>query len=275
MTDNTPKVEITCRSVVAGSTSECLDRLLSLVKDELQLSRDQVVSISIHDTRVRHGDLEAVIFYRTYSIQKNSEPLADSLSYQLIERDEDTDWEVILSELLQNASSQQEVTPLSIAATFRNVGDEKIACLFSAAGSNRKLCEKRFSAKASWTELLMDAEGFLNMYIMPQDFHSIVLFEEEHPLEERERADGTRNLIVYHYCETLTPIVEKKPDLDSKIYILTRFEVNEKESWNSLYSTVLDNVAASEQIVGHYIATATSSDTLNTGYHLAVWVKID
>jgi len=41
---------------------------------------DQIVSVSIHDSKTHHGDLEAVIFYRSQSLVANSEP-CDSLMY--------------------------------------------------------------------------------------------------------------------------------------------------------------------------------------------------
>jgi hypothetical protein len=41
---------------------------------------DQIVSISIHDSKTHHGDLEAVIFYRSQSLAANSEP-CDLIDY--------------------------------------------------------------------------------------------------------------------------------------------------------------------------------------------------
>ena len=60
---------------------------------------DQIVSVSIHDSKTHHGDLEAVIFYRSQSLVANSEP-CDTLMYQLFERDEDTDWDIVLEDVL-------------------------------------------------------------------------------------------------------------------------------------------------------------------------------
>jgi len=88
------------------------------------------VSISIHDSKVHHGDLEAVVFYRTSSTSNNSEPM-ESLTHQLIERDEDVEWQVgsgnIFDEVLLNANREGKKT-VSIGSTFRNVGEEKISC---------------------------------------------------------------------------------------------------------------------------------------------------
>ena len=52
-------------SVKSGSTAKCMEAMVRLIKDELKLMQDQIVSISIHDTKVHHGDIEAVLFYRT------------------------------------------------------------------------------------------------------------------------------------------------------------------------------------------------------------------
>ena len=97
---------------------------------ELHLKKDQVVSLSIHDTRVKHGDLEAVLFYKTESSLPDSEPIEDSLDYTLIEKDEDTEWNEIMGEINQEANQNGRVS-IGIGATFRNVGEEKIACVFN------------------------------------------------------------------------------------------------------------------------------------------------
>ena len=55
-------------------------KFMQILKDELQLMADQIVSISIHDSAVHDGDLEAVVFYRTESAVDNSEPI-ESLNY--------------------------------------------------------------------------------------------------------------------------------------------------------------------------------------------------
>lgn len=87
MSDN--RVEF--RSVKHGSTAKCMEAMVRLIKDELKLMQDQIVSISVHDTKVHHGDIECVLFYRTQSTVDNSEP-TESLNYHLIVRDEDTEW---------------------------------------------------------------------------------------------------------------------------------------------------------------------------------------
>ena len=56
---------ITYKSVKSGSSKKCMDSLINLIKDDLKLMSDQIVSISIHDSKISHGDLEAVVFYRT------------------------------------------------------------------------------------------------------------------------------------------------------------------------------------------------------------------
>jgi len=102
------------------------------IKSELGLFKDQIVSISIHDSRVHHGDLEAVVFYREKSIVANSEP-TESINFNVVERDEDIVWGDILNEVLMNVNGKSQQT-IGISSTFRAVGDEKIACSFSVSG---------------------------------------------------------------------------------------------------------------------------------------------
>jgi len=66
--------KVAYKSIKHGSTSKCMQAMVTAIKDELKLMQDQIVSISIHDTKVHHGDLEAVLFYRTQSTVDNSEP---------------------------------------------------------------------------------------------------------------------------------------------------------------------------------------------------------
>mmetsp|Transcript_2794 Transcript_2794/g.4778 ORF Transcript_2794/g.4778 Transcript_2794/m.4778 type:complete len:151 (-) Transcript_2794:511-963(-) len=144
--------KISYRSVIEGSSEECIQSLAQVIKSDLKLCKDQIISISIHDSRIRHGDLEGVVFYREESLEADSEPLADTLTFQLIERDEDTSWDDILREVLLN-SNQSAKQNLGIAATFRNVGEEKIACCFNIDSAPRTLFQQKFSGKCSWDEL--------------------------------------------------------------------------------------------------------------------------
>lgn len=65
------------------------------IRKELKLKKDQIISISVHDTKLHHGDLECVLFYRTDSASQNPES-AGSINYHTVEKDEDTPWEDIL-----------------------------------------------------------------------------------------------------------------------------------------------------------------------------------
>lgn len=67
----------------------------------------------------------------------NSEP-TESISYHAVERDEDVMWDGILNETLINANSRSQQT-VGISSTFRNVGDEKIACSWSVSGRQKTI----------------------------------------------------------------------------------------------------------------------------------------
>ena len=133
MSDN----PILFESVTSGSTSKCCKLLGDKIKNDLRLFKDQIVSISIHDTRVKHGDLEAVVFYREKSIVANSEP-TETIKYNIVERDEDTPWSDILNELLMNINGRFSQT-IGVSSTFRNVGDEKISCSFHISGRGQTI----------------------------------------------------------------------------------------------------------------------------------------
>jgi len=52
----------------------------------------------------------------------------------------------------------------------------------------------------------------MNSYITPNEFAGISMFEDEHPLAEREAATGQRRIVVYHTVSPgyLQPIKEIK-----------------------------------------------------------------
>ena len=90
------------------------------------------MSISIHDSKISHGDLEAVVFYRTQSIKDNSEP-CEFISFSLAEHDEDVSWNTIL-ENQHNQKQQRNCKIISNQCTFRNVGEEKITASIFTEG---------------------------------------------------------------------------------------------------------------------------------------------
>ena len=124
--------KIAYKSIIEGNSDKCMESTVTAIKEELKLMNDQIISISIHDSKLRHGDLEAVVFYRTESIADNSEP-TDSMSYNLIERDEDVNWSNMLEEILP-LSNKSGKKCVSVCSTFRNVGDEKIIGNFYCDG---------------------------------------------------------------------------------------------------------------------------------------------
>ena len=270
MSDN----PIAYASVKSGSTSKCCKMLGDMIKNELRLFKDQIVSISIHDSRVHHGDLEAVVFYREKSIVADSQP-TESIKYNIVERDEDTDWADIQNEILMNVNGRSQQT-IGISSTFRQVGDEKISCSFHIAGRGATVYQQVFTDKSSWVPLLDQAEQFLNDYITPGEFLGITLYEDEHPLMEREAVNGKRNVIIYHTAgQKIAPIKELKADLVGKIYTLDVMMIPEEKTWDNLYTQCTTKMNESGQSTGHYVATATCSDDNSKGHQLGVLVKYD
>lgn len=117
----------------------------------------------------------------------------------------------------------------------------------------------------------------MNEYIAPSEFMGLTMFEDEHPLMEREADTGKRNVIIYHTAgQKVAPLKElAKDDITGKIYYFHKIEIPEEKSWNNLYSKAVERVNESGQSTGHYIATASSSDNDCKGHQLAVCVKYD
>ena len=69
---------------------------------------------------------------------------------------------------------------------------------------------------------------------------------------------------------------ELKDDVIGDIYSFSKIELPEEpKTWNNTYSAAVDSMIASGQTLGHYVATATSSDQESKGFQLVVLVKYD
>jgi hypothetical protein len=58
------------------------------------------------------------------------------------------------------------------------------------------------------------------------------VFEDEHPLAEREAENGLRNLIIYHTAgQQITPLKELTQDIVGDMYTITKIELPEAKTW--------------------------------------------
>ena len=92
---------INYKSVKAGSTAKCAAALVKLIKDE-GWNLNRIVSISIHDTQVHHGDLEAVVWYKKHeNLEASIVEDSESLSYECVVKDEDVNWSQLNDEIME------------------------------------------------------------------------------------------------------------------------------------------------------------------------------
>lgn len=105
------------------------------------------------------------------------------------------------------------------------------------------------------------ARVFLNDYVTPSEFMGMTIYEDEHPLMEREAENGKRNVIIYHTAGSkVAPIKELREDLVGDIYTFHKFEVPEDKDWENLYNQVVEKMNGSGQSTGQFVSTATTSD---------------
>lgn len=109
----------------------------------------------------------------------------------------------------------------------------------------------------------------MNTYIAPYDFKGLVVYEDEHPIVEREERSGRRNVVVFHTAgksDELTQLSETT-EIPSDIYTFTTITNQEDPlSWDNTYQQVIDSITESGQTQGVFVATATTSDQDNNGF---------
>jgi hypothetical protein len=97
----------------------------------------------------------------------------------------------------------------------------------------------------AWDDLIEKANNFLNEYIAPEEFIGVSIFEDEHPLAEREAENGLRNLVIYHTAgQKITPLKELTQDIIGDIYTITKIELPEEKTWDSTYNKVVETMTA-------------------------------
>ena len=90
------------------------------------------------------------------------------------------------------------------------------------------------------------AKQWLNKYIAPHDFVAMTVFEDEHPLMERERERGQRNITIYHTAgANLKPLGEQM-EIVGDLYSLEVISNPEsKGGWTQTYEQVLERMEQS------------------------------
>lgn len=69
------------------------------------------------------------------------------------------------------------------------------------------------------------------------------MFEEEHPLAERESQTGTRNITLYHTAGNNPQAIREQVELTSEIYKFTMVSKPEKKTWNEIFEEVESTIA--------------------------------
>ncbi len=76
------------------------------------------------------------------------------------------------------------------------MGEEKVSVCLKMDGKQKQIFQEKFSVQNAvpnaWDVLIDQAKNFLNEYIAPEEFMGISVFEDEHPLAEREAETGLR-----------------------------------------------------------------------------------
>lgn len=87
----------------------------------------------------------------------------------------------------------------------------------------------------------------MNEFVAPDEFKGLTVFEEEHPLNEREAETGLRNLIIYHTAgENPSTLKEVTGDNElGEIYSISKIELPEEKTWNNTYSAAVEAMKAS------------------------------
>ena len=111
----------------------------------------------------------------------------------------------------------------------------------TVSGKQKQIFQQHFSVPNAtenpWDVLIEQAQNFLNEFVAPDEFKGLTVFEEEHPLNEREAETGLRNLIIYHTAgenpKTLKEVTGENEI--GEIYSISKIELPEEKTWNNTY----------------------------------------
>ena len=128
-----------------------------------------------------------------------------------------------------------------------------------------------------WDDVIEQARKYLETYILPHEFASLVFYEQEHPLFEREGSDGKRCITIYHSAgETPIPIKDQ-PDisenLTTTIWSVNKLSRVDQKTWDRTYTDITNKMNESGEQQGFFVATGNTSLESNMGVQMALIIK--
>jgi len=123
-TTSTPAPDFQTHYEIAGSFTIVCDNMLEWIKNE-GLCKEQILSITTHETEIENGDALLVILYRTKQDESMTK-IDATLKYHLIKNI--AEWDKHIKEISSVGSKHADV--IAFTNTPRNIGSLNISILW-------------------------------------------------------------------------------------------------------------------------------------------------
>ena len=272
-----PATEIRAKSFVSPSLVEsnrtCLDWLKSS-----GLCRDQIVSITNHETEITEGDQCLLVFYREASIHANPVP-CDAVQVAAFEAFKPWDEQLEDAIAVMRASAGADV--LSLTRSPKQIGDARNQSVWyskeavaGGAVASAPVGFREFTRQDGDVRgVLEDARSWMVDYLAPHLLVSVTVHEDAHPNE----ADVVRVLVAHKAGANppkLRDTAAAKTLPAGGLYTLTIRQGSQDDSWESVTQSALEEVNRIGGQEGHAITS--TNLTADDGRLIAVysWARL-
>lgn len=246
---------------VAGTFKHCAEAMKKYIVDN-NLMREQIISITGHETSLDDPDTELVLFFR-----KDSDPTmssAEKIDFHVVV--EPKEWAAVDILVKNFASKKGDI--VAITGSPRNMGDMNSSIIWFMPGvSSEPLNSKIFTRIGDdWPGVFKDACDWLNYHVRPHRFMGCQAHEAKHPNPSKE-------LMVTVYFKGLPEEDMTLPE-DVKQPLYECEYIEGEDGWDSLMNKqaeIIESKGVKESYM--FVASVNKSETDGQASGLIYWDK--
>lgn len=234
-----------------GSITDNLNLLKTFISEH-ELKRDQIVAISINETKITDGDSAVLLVYRKQSNDPTATPFAQ---FQYKNYGVNSNWNG-LQDLVNEDFKLDTQDVLSLQQCAKSVGNKKNQVLFFSPAQKVEdvyVSKQLFAPKeTSWSAFAAEIVQWLNEFVAPHQLISITLTEDSHPVATKKIAT------IVH----TGPVEDKKiPETEKPNFVLTVTEEKAGSTWDEALKNSVGAINKNGADGLHLTAVNSDADT--------------
>ena len=177
-----------------GMAKTSAEQLLAWSRN-MELKRDQFISITMNENVIEEGNNQTTIFYRVKSDSESAIPF-DQLQFHSFDTTKPWGALAVAGEAHANNGNTQVV---SMTHTPKNIGGLNNQILwFSSEGLNKYDFTNLTDSSGNWSALIKKTREYMNKFIAPHQLVHVSFYESTHPNDGDANGDKTIYAQIIH-----------------------------------------------------------------------------